>query len=378
MSIFLDHNSTTPMLDIAYKAMKPYFCDYFYNSSGLQNPCREIAETIENARTDLRKLVSFNAGLLIFTSSATEANNFVICQNIFHKIITIPIEHPSVINAARRYHGTDVIYSKIDSDGIVDLDDLKINLIKNYQTDKKILVSIQYANQVIHSIQPMKEISDLCKKYGAYLHVDATQAFGKLPITNISADFITISSHKCYGPKGIAALWISKNIDLTKIKSLMCGGHQEFNLRAGTLNVPAIIGFHRAAQFMYSNYDEHFLSVSRLTSKFYNEFTKLVPDCFLNGSITQRLPGGLHFTVPNVDMRSVLLSLPNIIISTGMSCSSYESDPVLTSIGKKQQTRNSFRIQVGFENTEDEIHEAVVELSKKILEARSFWGNYSS
>ena len=197
---------------------------------------------------------------------------------------------------------------------------------------------------------------------------------GKKSIFNLDVDFITVSAHKCYGPKGIAALWINDNLEEFHLNPLLAGGHQEWNLRAGTHNVSGIIGFKTAAEFMCSNYDEHESKVRILSERFYKSFINKIPDSTLNGNHTNRLPGGFHFSVPNVDMRAILISLPDIIVSTGMSCSSSESDPVLKALNKNDMIRNSFRMQIGFENTEEEIDIACESLTNAIIKSRSFWG----
>ena len=375
MKIFLDHNSTTPILPLAFDSMKPYFTDLFYNPGGIQTICQDINSEIEKSRDILESLISHKKGRLIFTSSATEANNFIISQNYFTEILTTGIEHPSIIESSILYHKNEVIFLSLKSDGLIELENLESNLRTLSNSNRRILVSIQYANQVIHTIQPIESISKLCRKYGAYLHVDATQAFGKIPLIDYDIDFITVSAHKCYGPKGIAGLWISDDFDFNLLTPILAGGHQEFNKRAGTHNVAGIIGFRTAAEYMCTHYEEHRVKIETMSKRFYKGFVEQVSDCVLNGNLTNRLPGGFHFSVPGADMRSILISLPDLIISTGMACSSSESDPVLKALGKMDSTRNSFRMQIGFENTEQEMDTAVELLSNAIIKSRSFWGN---
>lgn len=373
MRIFLDHNSTTPLLQTSYDVMKPYFMEQFFNSIGIHEHCQKLSEEIEVARDDFKRLISKEAGEFIFTSSATESNNFIISQPMFHSIITTTIEHPSVLEPSKRYHKDTAEFIKVSADGLVDLNDLRTTLSKHSKKNNPILVSVQHANPVVHTIQPIKEIRAICKEYQIFLHVDATQTFGRLPLPAIDADFITISSHKCYGPKGIAGIWIKRNL-MSSIRPLIYGGHQEFCLRAGTSNVPGIIGFAASAKTVNKEMENNRKHIDVLTRILWEKLQDAFQDIELNGS-TARIPGGLHFSIPGIDSRSIILSLPEVIISTGMSCSSEESDPILKALGRASLIRSSFRLQIGFENTVEEIKTAADLLISKISQSRSFWGN---
>ncbi|MBQ0068068.1 MAG: aminotransferase class V-fold PLP-dependent enzyme [Phascolarctobacterium sp.] len=368
--IFLDHNSTTPLLQCAYDDMKPYFCDLFYSPGGLQEICTSIADKIENTRKLIAGFISDQDGFLLFTSCATESNNFILKQGFFDIVITSPIEHPSLLKSAYFYHPDGVKKVKILSDGVIDVGDLEC-LLKENCSNKKVLVSIQHGNSVIHTLQDVEKISNLCLKYGAYLHVDATQTLGRISLIPNRADFITVSAHKCYGPKGIAALWIKKEL-LGKFgtPSLVGGGHHEKNLRAGTSNVPGIVGFGSAVNFMCTHLDQHAEHVKRLSKMFYTKFMKDIPNAILNGNKDMRIPGGLSFYVPGVDMRSILSSLPDIIISTGMACSTSGADPVMMELGGEELAKGSFRIQIGFENSENEIQQSVDALVTAIKQSK--------
>lgn len=373
MTIFLDHNSTTPLLPKAFEAMKPYFEELFFNPSGIHGACESIGEQIESWRFSISRHISSKKGRLIFTASATEANNFVLKQEMFKSVVTIAIEHPSVIVPALHCHPNRVYLVKVDEAGLIDLDDLE-NKIKLAKMNGRTLVSIQYANSVIHTIQPVSSISKICREMDVNFHIDATQAFGRICMPNIDVDFITVSAHKCYGPKGIGGLWISERILSERLVPLIHGGHQENSMRAGTYNVPSILGFKIAADYMYDNIENHTLYLNSLVSKFWNEFTEVLPDASMNGDVNNRIPGGLSISVKGTDIRSIILGLPDIIISSGMSCSSKESDPVLKAIGREDLVRCTFRMQIGFENTENEIDIAAKKISGLIKQSRNFWG----
>ena len=373
MTVFLDHNSTTPILELARLAMVPYFDGRFYNPSGIQQPCRNIMNDIDDARELFCNIIANGNGTMIFTASATEANNLAICQQFFDDVITTPIEHPSVTVAAENYHKGNVHYVDVLEDGTVSLEGL-LNILNKLEK-KRILVSIQHANQVVHTVQPVDRISKICKEYeNVVFHSDATQTFGKLPIDALDADMVTISSHKCYGPKGAAGLWISDAVLKDGIRPLICGGHQEYNLRAGTYNVPAIIGFATAANYMNMNLQKHIDKILILSQQFQKHISNAFKDVQWSGNAEKCIPGGLHFAVPGIDSRTILMSMPDIIISTGMSCSSEEADPVMGALGKANMARHSFRVQIGFENTEAEINIACTRLIETINKARNFWG----
>lgn len=373
--IFLDHNSTTPVLPQAMKKMLPYYNEKFFNPGGVQKICTDIKLEIEEARSSLSKLISQREGQIIFTASATEANNLILSQKFFDFVITSAVEHPSVVTPAFAYHKDSVYLLPLLPDGQINIVALREKLVTCSEKKLKILISVQHANQVIHTIQPINKIRKLCKEFGATFHIDATQTFGKIPMNEIDADFITVSSHKCYGPKGIAALWIADNSPLYgNFIPLIYGGHQENGLRAGTQNVPGIIGFVTAAEYMNNFLSKHKNHVNNLATIFYKKLKETFPDITLNGNETLRLPGGLHFSVPGVDSRAVILTIPNLIISTGMSCSSAESDPVLKALGKQKLMRSSFRVQIGFENTQEEIFTACDSLINSISKSLKFWG----
>lgn len=369
--IFLDHNSTTPVLPEAVSAMLPYFNTLFYNPGCVQYVCDELKTKIIEAKNIITKNLNRNTGKLIFTSSASESNNLAIKGFQFNHFITSPIEHPSVCKLVKSSDK----FVKIDSSGIVDLEDLKKLLCKR-KNNIKTLVSVQHANQVLHTIQPINEIAKLCREYDAFFHVDATQTYGKeqFDFSPTIIDLITVSSHKCYGPKGIGALWINDNILSSGFKGMIIGGEQEYGLRAGTLNVPGIIGFATAINVLHDNILENKNKIVKLTNYFLEKFLRNTPNVKLNGAISNRLAGGLHFSIRGVDVRSLLMATPEIILSTGMACSMADVDPIFAALDRLSESRYSLRMQIGFENTFDEITFAADLLSKKIEEARSNWG----
>ena len=376
--IFFDHNSTTPLLREAYEAMSPYFYDQFYNPGNTsQIPLENINRAAENARETISNLINGSDGKIIFTSSASEANNTAIKQKKYELIITSPIEHPSVLNPVnyRQNNGTEIFFLKIDDFGRIDIDNLE-NLLKSAENKKK-LVTIQYVNQVIHTIQPVMQISSLCQKYNADYHIDAAQAFGRinLDLNELKADMITISAHKCYGPKGIGALWIRNRILNNDFESFIHGGHQEYGYRAGSLNIPGIIGFSKACEIVLSNLDERNKKVHEITNHLYLNLSKAVNDIKLNGHPENRISGGLHFSIYGVDMRSIITSIPDIIVSTGMACNGYDTDPVLGALNRSSESRFSMRLQLGFENTIEEVNYFIDVISKKIAHSRKFWGD---
>jgi cysteine desulfurase len=375
--IYLDNNATTPVLPEVIDEMLPFFHTLYFNPGCPHQLCESVSVEIEKARLKIAAAIGGEcSGEIIFTGSATEANNLALHLFKNRQIITSPIEHPSVRLPAIEIGKTaiPVKWVDLDSYGVVDVSSLERIL----STRRPSIVSIQHANQVVHTIQPIAEISQVCKRYGALLHVDASQSFGRIALDSCEwgLDIVSISSHKCYGPKGIAALWIKNEVWGMDMSPLLYGGAQEKGLRPGTHNVPAIIGFGKACEIaskiVQPIMDFELQRKGKLLWSFLSGGNLGV---LLNGHPESRLPGGIHCYIPGVDSKSLLASIPQIIASTGMACTHGSVDPVLEKIGFSNRSRGALRMQIGRNLDDSVIEEAARLILDAIVIQRARWGN---
>lgn len=310
---------------------------------------------------------------IYFTASGTEADNWALRgianahKHKGHHIITSKIEHHAILNTCRylEQQGYQVTYLDVDASGIIKLDQLR----KAIQPDT-ILISIMYANNEIGTIQPIKEIGQIAHQHNILFHTDAVQAFGQIPIdTNeCHIDLLSASAHKLYGPKGVGMLYIRDGV---KISPFIHGGAQENHLRAGTENVPGIVGFGKAVELAHEKMPENILKVTALRNYTIQHILAEIPDAKLNGHTTKRLPNNINITIPFIDAQSLIIMLneKGICTSSGSACSSTMLTPshVLSAIGLQQDIANSsLRLTLGTKNTKAEINKFVVTL-KEIL-----------
>ncbi|WP_407653280.1 cysteine desulfurase family protein [Azospirillum isscasi] len=356
--------------------MLPFMADQFFQPSGDHLACREVSQAVERVRTCVKALVGVSDGDVIFTASATEANNLAIRGPAWQTLVVAPIEHPSVLRPAqqRQLEGANLHILPIDKFGVIDLEDLEQALSRMPPA----MVSVQHGNQIIHTIQPLSEISAICRRHGAFLHVDATQTSGRVPISASAwaADFVTVSSHKCYGPKGVAALWLSPRAQQLAWHPQILGGGQERGLRAGSLNVPAIVGFGRACDLAVERLEADAQYLRCLGTDFWARLEKSGLDFTPNGPAQNRLPGGVHVSIRGADTRTLLARIPRVIASTGMACTQAGVDPVLTAIGRPSEaSRGALRIQAGRGTTGDDIAEAADLITSTAKELSARWGS---
>jgi len=353
--IYLDYAATTPTDKRVVAAMLPYFREFFGNPSSLHSFGQEAKEAIKEARKMVANLIGADSEEIVFTSGGTEANNFVL-KGLFYsfknskiQIITSVIEHHSILEPAKflEKQGLKVIYLPVDEYGLVDLKSLEKNL--NPET---ILVSVMLANNEIGTIQPIKEIAEIISNYRKknknsqlpYFHTDAVQAVGHLPIDvkELGVDFLSLSGHKFYGPKGVGALYIRRGI---KIPSLLHGGEQEKGRRASTENVPGIVGLGKAAEIVLKEIDLENRRLVKLRDEFIASILNNIPKSRLNGHPTKRLPNNVNVSIFGVEGESMLLSLDEagIACSTGSACSSSSLEPshVLTALGLSPEAAHS-------------------------------------
>ncbi len=359
--IYLDYAATTPVDKRVLDAMQPYFYENFGNTMSLHEEGRKAKATLDSCRSNIAEFLGAKSEELVFTSGATESDNLALKgvafanQNNGKHIITTKIEHAAILKTCEwlEKHGFEVSYLSVDQFGLIDLEELKNTIRKD-----TILVSIIYANNEIGTIQNMKEIGEICKNKEVYLHTDATQIFGKLPIdvNKLNIDLMTINAHKFYGPKGVGALYIRKGVS---IEPVLHGGGHESGLRSTTVNVSGIVGFSEAVNIAKNEMKEDEIKQTKLRNYLIEEVLK-ISNSRLNGHPTRRLPNNANFSFSFIEGESLVLLLDDrgISCSTGSACSSPNLEPshVLLSLGlKHDQAHGSLRVSIGKDTTKAEI-----------------------
>lgn len=362
--IYLDNHSTTPIDPRVLEAMEPYFKDSFGNPSSDHAYGREAEKAVEAARIKTAELIGAAPEEIIFTSSATESNNlaiqglYQIYQENHPEILTQVTEHKSVLDVCRYLERkkTRVHYLKVDPGGKIEIEDLK-----KAMKPEILLISIMFANNEIGTLQPIAAIGRIAKERGIFFHVDAAQAAGKLPIDveKLGIDLLSFSSHKMYGPKGSAALYIRKKNPRVRIEPLIYGGGHEKGLRSGTLNVPAIVGFGKACEIAVKEMSQDESRIRPLRDQLKQHLMEAIPGTLLNGDPENRLYNHLNLSFPDVDSESLLESLhPRVAISSGSACTTRSKEPsyVLKAIGLPEaRIHTSVRFGLGRFTTADEI-----------------------
>ena len=363
--IYLDNHATTPCDPRVLEAMTPYFLEKFANpASEIHRMGREARKAVDKARDQVANLIGAEPNEILFTSSATEANNLVILGlakaykgNPRKKMACSAIEHKSILAPCQylKDEGFELTFLPVDGLGHV-----KKEIICKEINSQTLLVSIQAANSEIGTIQDVSSLCDLTHESGSFFHCDAAQAAGKIHIdvNNWNVDFMSISAHKMYGPKGVAALFIKGGVGNSSIKPLFYGGDQELGLRPGTLNVPLIVGFGEACDIALKNMDIESKRLSELRDSFETNLLSNVNAVRRNGDVSNRLPNNSSLTFQGIDAEALIMSMPDIALSTGSACNSGAQEPsyVLKAIGVSHEDANStLRIGFGRFNASDEI-----------------------
>ncbi|MFA7375212.1 MAG: cysteine desulfurase NifS [Methanothrix soehngenii] len=369
--IYMDHSATTPVAPEVLAAMLPYFGEKFGNASSLHRSGREAKEALEDSREKVAALLGARAEEIIFTSGGTESDNLAL-KGIARKnrklgkhIITTQIEHPAILETCRALEkdGFEVTYLPVTGEGLVELSTLEASIRPD-----TILISVMHANNEVGTIQPLEEIGRLAAERDIYLHSDAVQSVGKIPVNvdDLGVDLLSLSAHKLYGPKGVGALYIRKG---TKLESIIQGGGHERRLRSGTENISGIVGLARAAELAEESMQREAERLTSLRDRLAELVLGKVKEAWINGTMKKRLPGNLNFGFRYVEGESLLLFLDSkgICVSTGSACSSHKLEPshVLMSLGlKAEECHGSLRITLGMSNTLDEVEyvaESIVE-----------------
>lgn len=382
--IYLDNGSTTKIDKAVLKSMLPYFSEEYGNASSVHQMGRTAREAIDKSREIIAKSINVSPEEVIFTSGTSESCNLAIKgyalvnKNKGEHIITTKFEHHAVLDCFKdlEEQGFKTTYLSVKSDGIVDVSEFK----KALRSDT-ILVSIMHANNEIGTIQPIKEIGAICKQKNIILHVDGAQTYCHIPV-NVDELNITMfngSSHKIHGPKGVDFLYIKKGI---KIKPLIHGGGHERGLRAGTENVPAIVGFAKAVEIATKNMKRDQKSITNLRNYLINKVLKEILNSHLSGSREKRLPGNANFWFEDVEGEALVIYLDQkgIQVSTGSACSSKSLEPshVLMAIGlKPEQSHGSLRVTLSKYTKKGEIDKLIKVLKKAIKDLRKVSATWS-
>ncbi len=365
--VALDYQATTPCDKEVLRAMEPYWNNTWGNASSRQHHSGlQAAAAIKLAREKLASFFRVEENQIIFTSGATEANNLALIGHARAKakekgepghIITLSTEHHAVLDPLRQLKKEGFRLTEItpEEDGLV-----SINKVASAFEKDTLLASVMIANNEIGVIQPIREISELCRKNGVTLHSDAAQAFGYLPMDQylIDIDLISISSHKIYGPKGIGALILNKKVPLTP---LSWGGGQEQGLRPGTLPVPLIIGLAKAAELRIEDLPRSYQQLSSLRNQLWVGLKQHLPNLLLNGSLEKRLPNNLNFSVPDINGNQLFRNLrPLVECSSGSACSMGKPSHVLISLGRSPaEAQASLRLSLGKDTNQEEVQRAI-------------------
>jgi len=376
--VYLDHNATTPTHPEVVKAMLPYYEEVFGNASSIHQFGQQARKAIDKAREKVADFIGAKPEEIVFTSGGTEADNFAIKGVAYanekkgNHIITSSIEHHAVLNPCKylEKQGFQVTYIPVDRYGLFNPDE-----VKKAVTKETILITIMHANNEVGTIEPIAEIGKIAKEKGICLHTDAVQTVEKIPVNvdKLNVDLLSLSGHKIYGPKGIGALYIRKG---TRIQPLIQGGHHEKNRRAGTENVPAIVGLGKAIEIAKETMEGESIRLTNLRNKLCSGIGEKIDHVHLNGHPGKRLPNTLNMSFEFIEGESIILSLDmkGIAVSSGSACTSGSLEPshVLKAMGVDPAiAQGSIRFSLGKDNTEEDINYVLEVLPEIIARLRA-------
>lgn len=367
--VYLDNNATTPTDPRAVEAMLPYFYEIPGNAASRNHPFGwKAEEAVDYAREQIADLLAVDSKEIIFTSGATESDNLAI-KGIFemyagkgNHIITTKTEHKAVLDACKKVEkmGGQVTYLDVQHDGLIDLVELEAAI-----TDKTILISIMWANNETGVIQPMKEIGDICQKHGILFMSDATQAVGKITThpKEVGVHLMAFTSHKMYGPKGVGALFVNRKNPRVKVTAQMDGGGHERGMRSGTLNVPGIVGFGKAAALAKEEMHKDAARLSILRDKLEKAYMDTLEEVYINGNVNHRMPHVTNISFKHVEGEGLMMTFnQNIAVSSGSACTSASLEPsyVLVALGLGDDlAHSSIRFSLGRFTTDEDIDYAI-------------------
>ncbi len=380
LPIYMDYHATTPVDLRVVDAMLPYFHEKFGNAASRNHSFGWAAEeAVENARAQIARLINATPKEIVFTSGATESNNLALkgAAEMYREkgnhIITQVTEHKAVLDTCKRLekYGYEVTYLPVAKDGRIDLDDLRRAI-----TPKTILISIMYANNEIGVIQPIQEIGKIAKEKGVLFHSDGVQAAGKIPVDvqKDNLDMLSLTAHKLYGPKGCGALYVRRRNPRVQLSAQIDGGGHERGMRSGTLNVPGIVGFGKAAELCQNEMADESRRLSGLRDRLKDTVFAKLDEVYINGSMTHRLPHNINISFAFVEGESLLMGINDVAVSSGSACTSATLEPsyVLKALGVGEDlAHTSIRFGLGRFNTTEEVDyvtNRVIEVVQRLRE----------
>jgi cysteine desulfurase len=378
LPIYMDNHATTPVDPRVVEAMLPYFTEVFGNAASRSHTFGWTAEkAVDQAREEVGALIGGSGKEIVWTSGATESDNLAIKgaaefnRDRGNHIITAQTEHKAVLDTCKRLEkeGFEVTYLPVAADGRVTAE-----AVRAAMTDKTIVVSIMLANNEIGTVNPVDEIGAVVKEKGAIFHIDAVQGVGKIPFdVNASrADLVSMSAHKMYGPKGVGALYVRRK-PRVRITAQVDGGGHERGMRSGTLNVPGIVGFGKAAALARAEMATEAPRLLALRERLRTGLQSRVSNTYVNGSLEHRLPGNLNISFAYVEGEAMLMGMKDVAVSSGSACTSASLEPsyVLRSLGVEEElAHTSIRFGLGRFNTEEEVDYVVEMVSAKVKQLR--------
>jgi cysteine desulfurase len=383
LPIYMDHHATTPVAPDVFEAMRPYFLEHFGNAASRNHAFGWAAEgAVEAARAQVARLIGCKPIEVVFTSGATESDNLAL-KGIAHAyrdkgthLVTSLIEHHAVLDTCKRLEkeGFHVTYVPVGRDGVVD----PASVAKAI-TPKTTLVSIMLANNEVGTIQPLAEVGRVCRERGVFLHSDAVQGVGKIPVNvdEMHVDLLSLTAHKIYGPKGIGALYVRMGRPRVRLLPQMDGGGHEKGRRSGTLNVPGIVGLGKACELAGRLMEDERVKLTALRERLRANLFLRLDHLHLNGHPTLRLPGNLNVSFDFIDGEALLLSLKDVALSSGSACTSasVEASHVLRAMGRGDALAHaSLRFGLGRGNTEEEVDYVCDRIVEEVTRLRAMAG----
>lgn len=378
--IYLDNNATTPVDPRVVDAMLPYFYEKPGNAASRNHPFGWVAEeAVDYAREQIANLIEVDSKEIIFTSGATEGDNLAI-KGVFemyarkgNHIITVTTEHKAVLDTCKKIEkmGGEVTYLEVDDKGLINLEELEAAIKKN-----TILVSVMWANNETGVIQDVKAIGEICEKHGVLFFSDATQAVGKIPTNpkEVGIHIMAFTSHKMYGPKGVGALFVNRKRPRVKVTAQMDGGGHERGMRSGTLNVPGIVGFGKAAEIAKKEMAQDAERLSKLRDRLEDAMKESLEEVYVNGSVEHRMPHVANISFKHVEGEGLMMTFnQNLAVSSGSACTSASLEPsyVLVALGLGDDlAHSSIRFSLGRFTTDQDIDETIELMQKGVNHMR--------
>jgi cysteine desulfurase len=379
LPIYMDNHATTRTDPRVLEEMLPYFSERYGNAASRQHTFGRDAEgAVEQARTRIARLIGANAKEIIFTSGATESDNLAIkgVASMYRKkgnhLVTVVTEHRAVLDPCKRLEreGFDVTFLSVDRSGRISVDQVADAL-----RDKTLLVSVMAANNEIGTLQPIRQIGNLCRERGVFFHTDAVQGVGKIPldVDEMGIDLLSVTAHKLYGPKGIGALYVRGKNPRVRLEPILDGGGHERGLRSGTLPVPSIVGFGKACTLCQEEMTHEGDRLVALRKRLHEGIGDQLDHVFLNGHANERLPGNLNLSFAYVEGEALMMEIRDVAVSSGSACTSANLEPsyVLRALGVGDElAHSSIRFGLGRFNTREEVDYVIQDVVRAVRRLR--------